>query len=554
MLSGSPIQRRSTGDQNSTIQTFWSNALVDPGYPYVEPFIFDLPEFTTFGGTLNYYGQDHSAVFTSQNTPFIRFNFSANTSSFSGSTEIVHDIYKLKYEDFKAYNPDFTKINSSLNVDSDTVEEEEIIIENGIKTVRSVSRKLKKSATTDQYQKVDIVTFDALQQFLDTPYIKITSGTSGFTSYVYDFYPGQFTKLPFSATTFGDGDYTSEPYKRILFEDKSQYFVDTSFTFDQNDPKGYSDEQRLFVSGRDNPEDAGSVSQNVFAGLPDGDALAYDYDYSRTTRFQTSTTPTTIESGVFSGVTVRGYFFTYFTVPNKPEFERPLISGPISTFSPQLYFSNVSDGDRYMVEVTYNINDTAFSGTTFKYNIDKELTDGIQRAEIPLKTASSFIYRIGNVKLIRNIFGVEQQIISFSDNLTGVTQSQPAAVFVRSQTDSPFSSELPELVTPPSITVENSGSYIISGLVTGSIVTGATVQLINEEGSTLSATTDLVGNYYFSDLTRGSYVLFVDYRGYKTNSQNITLNNSLVNNVDIEILWGNTYDTWGDKQGDLMGV
>lgn len=555
MLSGTPIQRRSTGDNSSTIQTFWSNAIIPDASSIVEPFIFNLPQFTTVGGTQNYYGQDPGAVFTSQNSPFIRFNFSANTESFSGSSQIVHEIYKLKHEDFIAFNPDFQKLDSKLNVDDDVITEEEVIVENGVKTIRSVSKKIRKSATTEQYAKVDLLTFEDIQTFLDTPYITITSGTSGFTSLVYDFFPGQFTKLELSATTAGDGDNTSEPFKRVLFEDKGQYFVDTTFTFDYTAPNGYYDREGLYIDSRDNEisEELTGTTEDVSNEVNEGGLLNYSAQYDQVTRFKTASDVSFISAGTFSGITVRGYFFTYFTVPNKPEFEKPIVSGTMETFSPQIYFSNVDDGDRYMVEVTYGVSNTVFSGSTFKYNIDKDLTDGIQRAEIPLKTASNFRYRVGNVKLIKNIFGVEQQIISFSDSLTGRTQEQPAATFVRSQTDSPFTSVVPELVVPPSIEIENSGSYMLSGTVSGSTVTGATIQLVNEGGYATSAATDLVGNYSFSGLTRGVYTLFIEYRGYKTNSQNIDLNNSIVNNVNIEILWDNEFDTWSSKENDLMG-
>jgi len=554
MVSGTPIERRSTGDNDSTIQTFWSNTPVDPLGQAVPPFGFNVPMFTTFGGTINYYGQDPQAVFTSQNSPFVRFEFTANTESFSGATEIVHDIYKLKFEDFSAYNPEFDKLGSTLNVDDDIIFEEEEIIENGVRTVRTTNKRIKKSATTEQFERVDIRTFEEIQTFLDTPYISITSGTSGFTSVIYDFFPGQTSKLPLSSTIIGGGDNTSEPFKRILFEDKGQYFLDTTFKFNQTDQNGYSEEQQLFIGGRDVASNISGVSESTFFGIEDGSILNYDVDYEQTTTYRTASPVSAISAGTFSGITVRGYYFTYFTVPNKPMFENPILSGTLETFSPQIFFSNVDDGDRYLVEVTYAINDTSFSGQTFRYDIDKILNEeGIQRAEIPLKTASDFRYRVGNIKALRNLFGVEQLVVSFSDSLTGRTQEEPAAIFVKSQTDSPYTGELPDFVIPPSITAENSGSYILSGTVIGSTVTGATVQLLIPGGGSLSAMTDTSGSYSFSGLQRGSYTVLVDYRGYRTNSEFIDINESRINNIDIEILWSNVFDTWDSKKDDLMG-
>lgn len=552
MVSGTPIERRSTGDNNSTIQTFWSNALVKPAGQSVAPFIFNVPQFTTFGGTINYYGQDPQAVFTSQNSPFIRFSFTSNTASLSGQTQVVHDIYKLKFEDFSAYNPDFEKIISTQDVNDDIISEEEEIIENGIKTVRTVNRRVKKSATTEQFEKKDIRTFEEIQTFLDTPYISISSGATELGQ-TYDFFPGQFTKLPLSSTTAGGGNQTSEPFKRILFEDRGQYFVDTTFKFNYNKGSNFSDEQRLFIGGRDLPTDISGTSENTFFGVTDGGLLNYDVDYSSTTTYKTSSLVSAISAGTFSGITVKGYFFTYFTVPNKPKFERPIVSGAMETFSPQIYFSNVDDGDRYIIEVTYGVINSGFTGTTFKYDVSKNLVDGIQRAEIPLKTASNFRYRIGNVKFIKNIFGVEQQIISFSDSLTGRTQEQPASTFVRSQTDSPFTGDLPEFVIPPSITVENGGSFSLSGVVSGSTVTGATMQLIAPGGEATILTTDLTGAYTFTGLTAGDYVLYTIYRGYRTKIQSVSISKNAARNVNMEILWSNPYETWSDKAKQLMG-
>ena len=95
------------------------------------------------------------------------------------------------------------------------------------------------------------------------------------------------------------------------------------------------------------------------------------------------------------------------------------------------------------------------------------------------------------------------------------------------------------------------GSIVLSGLITGSIVSAATLSLTSPS-YTANTTTDLLGNYIFTGLTADSYMLTTVYRGYKTYVQPVTVVSSETLNYRIEIQWDNNYETWGTKANDII--
>ncbi len=255
----------------------------------------------------------------------------------------------------------------------------------------------------------------------------------------------------------------------------------------------------------------------------------------------------------YTGTTVQGYFFTYFVVPNRPKIETPISSGIIDTYSPKVYYSNVEDGDSSIVEVVYDINDTGFTSDKFSFLIKKDINEnGIQTASFPIKTGKEFMYRIGNVKSLTNIFGVKQKIISFSEKLTGLTKSAPEILTVIAENDSPYTSDIGSEFFPPSLESQDPIGYSISGTVSGSIVSGATLEL-SRQGSSITTNTNAFGEFLFEDLESGLYELKTTYRGYKTYTQNINIKEKLqVLDYNIELLWDNEFETWSIKEDDII--
>jgi hypothetical protein len=227
-------RRETTGTEDNVAQSFYHNIFYNVNNGVVTPFVFDTPMYTTLGGTKDYYLQDPRSIFTNLVKPFIRFNFSANTSSFGPTVKIKHDIYRVSWDLFNSVQSGYkAKLNESTKVEDETVETIEEFDESTGETKKKVITKT--LSTTNNVIKSDkktsnqeagredtepvIPTIDDIQAQLDTPIISITSHTSAITSSVYDLQIEQFIKKP--------GEYKTE-----LFRDKDQYIIDTNFIFE----------------------------------------------------------------------------------------------------------------------------------------------------------------------------------------------------------------------------------------------------------------------------------------------------------------------------------
>ena len=93
----------SSGDENSPLRAFYNNEYVFINNGNVTPFSYQIPTYTTNGGTVNYYSQDAESIFTNLSAPFIRFKFCGGTESLSGDSYIEHKIYRVEYDIFKSY-------------------------------------------------------------------------------------------------------------------------------------------------------------------------------------------------------------------------------------------------------------------------------------------------------------------------------------------------------------------------------------------------------------------------------------------------------------------
>jgi len=562
--------QQTTGTSNDVVQAFYQNIFVRYTEVSITPAIFDVPEYTTLGGTTDYYGQDPKAIFTNLVKPFIRFNFSENTSSFGNNVKIIHDIYRVDWENFKMATGRF-KVEGEENVQNqntitETIEETD---DSGNVSRKTITRNITETKNTvrskdssiggdscdvnSEGQTIDTSApmvddaniFDSMkdsyratiQDQLSEPIYTITADTTGITTSVYDFQPDQYIK------NLGD-------FKTELFQDRAQYFVDTRFEF-----KFATPELSNFITINDN----GDVVDGTYSAIKTG---------------TTETTGGTIDRGEFEGISFKGDdYFTYFTVPDKPTFEYPTPEGQIDTFTPEIYWTNgENDIDEYLVQVTYNTGDTAFTGSVFSYvvprcdelkeeatNISKnstndfETTKTIRKYQLSLKSNSCALYRVGNVKTITNIFGVKQNVVTFSDHKQICTQIEPIRSYVFVENDSPYVEGIAGLTSPPSLIAENPlGEYVLSGTVSGSTIEGATMQLIYPNGSFVTTLTDSGGTFSFDSLEDGEYTLNTTYRGYASDSRTINITEDTGVFIEIEIRWDNEFDIWAVKENDII--
>lgn len=523
------------GDNNSQIQSFYSTYWAESYGGRLPIFSQPIPTYSTIGGTLDYYGQNPLSVFTNLSRPFIRYTFTADTSSIVSIDRVIHRIYKINYPTFKNFQ----------------IEQPTISVEREVRTKDVLSkpestylqRSREKLGANPQIEFVraydqPLLEDDAklLQPLLDTPYKTYTGSTSGITTNIYDFYPDQYSK------SLGQ-------FKQELFEDKSQYFIETEFSFNINRGLGY---------------------ENYYTYI-DGEMVEQTWD--DTFSFTTSDPIHTIKEGDFKGLQVKGAYFTYFTVPDKPTLEYPYVEGTLTTFSPEFFWSKGEDADEYLIQISYNTGDTSFSGTIFNYPISKTEDNAhfaeskikssdaefssnktIRSASVPLKgKGSDFLYRIGNVKYIENIFGVRQFVVTFSDTKSAKTQSDAIKMYVKVQSDSPYTETIAEFTTPDSILEESPLSeYMLSGYVSGSIVTGATIQLTCPNAAFITTTTDLTGYFEFGELEEGAYAVTTNYRGYAEDYRNIYLSGDTSLSIEMEIRWDDIYDQWIIKENDVI--
>jgi len=529
-----------SGTKNNVSQVFYNNIFVNNTSVTVPFFSIMKPKFTTYGGTLNYFSQDPYAIFTNLVRPPIRFIITANTESLSGDSYFIHEIYRIDYETFKLYGDNqiessqqiFNSKNdrpstSTLPGGSDITKD----YKNGARTIKGNNtiiqpEKFFGEALTDKDK-------ETIQGFLNKPLLIITASTSAITGNIYDLYLDQYIKQ-------------ESRFKTELFIDKAQYFISTKIVTNVDVENNFID----FVSSVNSQ--ASNFNSNIQL-------------------ISTNSIPYTIEKGLFSGITVSGNFFSYFIVPDKPVLEYPIMTGSLTTFTPEFRWSNGDNADTFLLQINYNVNDSGFTGiSTFNYPIEKtdkntkisrsriktpnsefESDKAIYTFQVPVKSNSPFIYRIGNSKEIVDIFNVRRNVITFTDYYSATTQPEPIRVYVRTETDSPFEPGISGFETPPSLDYESPiDTFTLSGVVSGSIVTGATIQLTYPNNSFVVATTDTTGFYSFSGLSSGSYTMTTNYRGYEQDIRVISITGNTSQNFKIKLLWSNNFDTWAKLAGE----
>lgn len=543
--------------KDSTYDAFYVNKFINSDLFNSDVFEFNTPSYHTLGGTVNYYGQDYWSVFTNVSKPFIKFTFTANTNSFGTGTTIKHNIYRVPYKDYIEYTAEIIRKNIEANKDySEQTIEESVVDNSGNTTLTTTTRKTSSSNTLETsapksfletlsgYGFEGVDRYDKIKKSLTNPILTITASTTGISTDIYILFLEEYQK--------NIGNYSYQ-----LFQDYGQYFITTQFEFDREQSSDLYDFCQL------------DDSKNI---IP--------IDYQKSFQEITPTNQHIITGGTFSGVTVCGNFFTYFLIPNKPEWETPYINGLLSTFSPTFYWSNTNDGDNFLLQIVYSSGDSqSFSGTVYSYPIKKEesnlsseellnipggdwsiaekKTNTIRQYSVPLIRNLDFWYRIGNVKEIKNIFGIKQSVITFSDIRSATTSPNSYQTYVAVTVDSPYISTTLPPTYPTTLDDDLSilTQYSLSGIVSGSVVTGATIQLIYPNGNYITQSTDSIGNFMFTNLSSGIYTLNTSYRGYQSDTRMINLTaDTTMDIIKLKLTWGNKWDTWGNMANEIFGL
>jgi hypothetical protein len=496
------IVSRTIGENDGISQVFIQNHIPYIYEPILEPKTFPVPLFSLKGATFDFYKQVIDGISVNiNNQKQIFYNYTANTSSFSAITKTIYDIYKL---DFPTYNTVF----NNFDIEGDEI--------------------LPDSATTIGAT-AETITTDTISEILENPLITLydTGSTITLPNYTLD--------LPFIVKP-------ENQFAQPLLEDKAQYFIDTRYEFPLERDKSLGGYQIL----------SGGVATNIqLTGLTDnGDFLV-----------ETSRNAETISKGKFSGITAHGALFTYFVAPQKPNIDvisdQPSVIGTLDTFSPIFSFNNVSDGDYYRLQVTYDVSDTSFTGgTIFRIQKQEGEPDFIRTFSTPLTPDALFLYRIGNTKEITNIFGVKQNVTTWGRSEQALTAS--AGIFNISGTiyqDYALGDPSGFVGSPIS------GATVIYIVLTANAdvelgVDAPYESLIAEEinqalgggsGSLFSGLTDATGNYTINNVQGGNLAVIVTHPYYQSYTSTY-MNTKTTGGVDyaLNLFWGNTGTTFGN--------
>lgn len=384
-------QFRTAGDNEGPAHVFFNNNYVIERSIDQGPITYVLPAFSSNTGTYDYYGSAPSSIFVIYTRPTLSLLFTANTSVFTADTRlhgVLNEIHKVRNEDILAYRA-----------------------------------------------RRDDASWQKVADSISTPIVSYSAATSAITSsHTLSILPDQFVKPQ-------DG-YTEE-----IFSDRDEYFVNVRFVFEIT---GSTTGNTTTSTGATSAMTATTLTVNTL----DENGVIRSRPWTASTTVISNDTRALITSGSWSGMTTYGLFFTCFTPPSKPQVKFPLVTTGITengTFTPTFNFSNVEDGDRFVLEVTYDMTDTgftntnAFSGRTQYFRektadsleqaVDKSNTVDLAGAELtmtlrtrrinaPIRPNSLFLYRVGNIKTLTNLFDVEQTIINYSTYFSGATGSR----------------------------------------------------------------------------------------------------------------------------------
>lgn len=229
--------------------------------------------------------------------------------------------------------------------------------------------------------------WNLIKNRIDNPFMSYTASTA-YTATIstsadtYIFYPKQIDKQ----------------FNRIsesVFEDKAIYFFNTRHFFS------------LPLSSYTNTYTVEDIK----------------FDYNPIMFLEASGDSRLITTGDWSGTTAKGLFFVCLSPPSRPVLLTPYPeSQSASTSSPVFSFSNVSGSSYTQIDINYEMSDSGFtiSSAITSYKTEKENQTQIT---VPLLNNADYLYRLGNVKYIDDIFNTRHYMIAYTDVYSATTAS-----------------------------------------------------------------------------------------------------------------------------------
>lgn len=493
------IIARTVGENDGISQVFIQNNIPEIVEPHTEPKIFNVPLFRLQGATFKFYEQtiDGISVNINNEKPLF-YTYTANTESFSAITRTIYDIYKVDF-------PTYDAAVNNLDLEGDEI--------------------TSLTAETPTRQTID--------RLLNNPLVTLYDTGSTITVPNYTF------NLPSIVKPIDD-------FAQPLLDDKAQYFIDTRFEFIQERDKTLGGYQKLSGGTPIDITLTGlTTSANTLAGFSVGDFL-----------LETSRNSEIISEGNFSGSVVNGALFTYFVAPQKPNIDvindAPTVIGQLDTFSPIFSFNNVSDGDYYKLQVSYDLSDVTFTGATI-FQIPKQegIPDFIRTFSTPLSPDANFIYRIGNTKEVINVFGVKQNVTTWGRAEQAFTATDgiydvSGTIFQNELYGCPVSGATVKFIV---ISTTADVELGVDAPYENVIAEGTFEPLGGGAGSSFSAITDSNGNYQVTDIKGGLLVVEVSHPLYETTYHTVNVDGDLTDaDFTITLRWGSTITTFEDVQ------
>lgn len=516
MIVNDIITQKTVGDSETASQYLYENAIIPRIYPNSNINSYHIPTFNPSGASFDYYGQNIDAISTNlNNEKVVRFNWLNGTESLSGTNLWRQDIYEVPFGDYNSF------------------------LQSTGSTQTTLLNKINGYLTTP------LVTLD------------ITASTITVSSY-YDY------ALPSVIKPLNN-------FARQLFNDKSQYFIDSKLIFNRNIDNTIGD--FIYPTHFNGTTITPPIDiTNKYVSL-DSDGLVQGITASTLGQFQqviSDGRPSKIIRGVnnlVTGQTVNGAYFVYFTVPKKPDIDvlngQPSVFGTLNTFSPIFNFNTVDDGDYYRLQVNYNINDVSFSGTQkalFYINQQPGDANFIRTYSTPLTPAAPFIYRIGNTKEIINIFGVKQNVTTWGRIASAITANDGnfnVSGYVYQTYYSAYDPVDPMLGGIPVISGATVKFYVVSN--TSAVDLGADVPVVSSilgeitqglnggVGSIFTAVTDVNGYYEvphvpggYINVTVTSPLSYLSNPIFSSTTQIANINQDIGKNFNLTIFWGFT--------------
>jgi len=496
------ITSLTSGSGNSESRVFVSNTLVNRNEIVTSPFSFAFPVFTLQGATYKYYTQTTAGISASlNNVKTLKYIFSSNTNSLSGTTKMKHDIYRINYDIYTAAT------QATFSLTSTTIPNTTV---SGVNTTTT------------------IVSPDSINEFTNALSNIYSAITYPIYTLIEDASGATFTLASAHTLNLPQQIKPTGQYTQNLFLDKSQYFIDSQFLID------IPLDQTL--------GDVRAISGDQVVQL-------YDMPFSSTTTVGTGSNSHVITGGTFSGTSISGATFTYFVPPKKADIfvlnGEPAVKGVQDTFAPIFSFKNVEDGDYYKLQVTYNTGDTVFTGTTTTFKLQSQPggPEYVRTAAVSLTPNAEFLYRIGNTKEIINLFKVKQNVTTWSEQ-TYAQAANDGSFLLSGNTwlnylGNPFPNALITLTIQTNISVIDLGSDEPSD---PNVTSEVSNPLGGGVGTMIQTASNANGAFSFGKIGGGQYLMTVDSQDPNFGSQTFNFFLSQDTNFDVifSILWGNT--------------